>query len=1008
MRFPKFQTARASAYAVLALGWVWWSATVSAQNLETQLARRDTIIVKDLEAAIVQGEDLIRKYPNSDFTPSVMFQLVELYVKRAAFDYNKAMQGYEADLKRFDAGELKAEPVMPRVSYGNAIQMGYKVLQQYPTASFNDKVVYRVALCQLEEGNRDLSRDYFQKLLEEYPKSAYVLEASFRLGEYYFDKKEYGLASDYYAKLLNHWQNPFFDMALYKLAWSYYNVNNFSKAISTFIYLIDDLNLVDKAVNAEILGKTKADLRQESFEYLAQCFAEYGGPERTREFLDKFRGKDYGINIFLKLADIYQSRNFYDESNKTLAITLELWPLYEEAPLLQNKIVENYLRSGDAKNAEMAREKLVNDYGPASAWIEKYSKLTKSDSVQQKVRDKALALAEQNLYILGTEAQSRAQQSSNPEDYQRAIKRYQQYVEKFPASPNADKVVFYLAECHYDIKEYAAAAAAYQRVMMNYPQSTFRDEAAYNRILSHFEELKAAVAPDTTQYVLANFLGSARSDTLLVPNAIYPKLLIACNDYVIQLSKSERLPELLMKYGETLFQLRAYAMAEQVYEKIITALPQSKFVVQAHLLHAQCSMEMKTDKGYLAAEKWARKVVENYPDSVRQVTKAHRLISSAKFKLAEGFRERGELAVAAKAFENIAASSQDSAIAEMAFAEAAVQYDKSGDKEKAIETYEKFYLRFPQSARIDEALFRAALLCEGMDKWTRASQNYLALVTARPHSPYAAKAVFAAARCYENAGLLENALKNYERYLTEFPDEIDQYLEALCRVAEIHYQRKDYARATEYYKRTIARYRDNLQKGLAVEPYMPAQAQFRLGEMRFEDYKQIKLDPPLDKSLQRKQAVFTEVLNTYKDAATYQVGEWFTAASFRIGETYEEFGRAFWETPRPPNLSEEVKAKYESQLALKVRPFKERAYETYQGTLRQAQENGINNPWVDKSRERLQTLAVELGYEQSAAPDSVEHGEPPPAAGASNGTAPAATAPNGHGLRNATAKGNEE
>ncbi len=1006
MRSSKFQTPGRAVCAAMLLGCAaWWSTPAHAQNSDLQLARRDTIIVKDLEAAIVQGEELIRKYPNSDFTPSVMFQLVEMYVKRSAFDYNKSMQAYEADLKRFDAGELKAEPVMPRVSYGKAIEMGYKILQHYPTASFNDKVIYRIAVCQLEETNRDLSRDYFKKLLEEYPRSAYVLEASFRLGEYYFDKKEYGLATDYYSKLLNQWQNPFFDMALYKLAWSYYNVNNFAKAISTFIYLIDDLNLVDKAVNAEVLGKTKADLRQESIEYLAQCFAEYGGPERTREFLDKFRGKDYGLNIFLKLADIYQNRNFYDESNKTLAITLELWPLYEEAPLLQNKIVENYLRSGDAKNAEAAREKLVKDYGPGSAWIEKYSRLTKSDSVQQKVRDKALALAEQNLYILGTEAQTRAQQSSNPEDYRRAIKRYQQYVEKFPAAANAGKVVFYLAECHYDIKEYAAAAEAYQRVMVNYPASEFRDEAAYNRILSHFEELHLAVSPDTAQYVLANFLGANKSDTLRVPNKIYPKLLVACNDFVIQLGKSERLPEMMMKYGETLYELRAFEMAQQVYEKIIADLPQSKYLVQAHLLHAQCAMELKTEKSYLAAEKWARKVVENFPDSVRQVAKAHRLISSAKFKLAEGFKERGELAVAAKAFENIAASSQDSAIAEMAFAESAVQYDKAGDKEKAIEVYEKFYLKYPQSPRIDEALFRAALLCEEMDKWTRASQNYLALVTARAHSPYAAKSVFAAARCYENAGLLENALKNYDRYLAEFPDEIDQYLEALCRVGEIHYQRKDYTHAGEYYKRTIARYREGMQKGLAVEPYMAAQAQFRLGEMRFEDYKQINLDPPLDKSLQRKQALFTEVVNIYKEAATFQVAEWFTAASFRIGETYEEFGRAFWDSPRPANLTEEVLAKYETQLALKVRPFKERAYETYQGTLRQAEENGIANAWVDKSKERVQVLAAELGFEHSAPADSTNGSEQQPPA--DNGAATGAAAPNGHGINTAAAKGNE-
>ncbi|MEK7727754.1 MAG: tetratricopeptide repeat protein, partial [candidate division KSB1 bacterium] len=322
-----------SALLLLAAAGNFFTEPAWAQTNAAKLAARDTVVVKDLEAAIVNAEGLIRKYPDSDFSPSVMFQLVELYVKRATYDFQQRMSSYELDLKRFDSGELKAEPMMPRVSYGKAIEMGYRILQQYPTAPFNDKVIYRIALCQMEEGNRDLSRDYFQRLLEEYPKSEYTVESNFRLGEYFFDKRDFALATDYYAKLLNQWQNPFYQMSLYKLAWSYYNTNNFSKAISTFIFLIDDVKLVSKAQDVAVLGKTKLDLRNESIEYLAQCFADYGGPDKARKFLEQFRGKDYGIDIFFKLADLYQSRNFYEESTRTLEITLEMWPMYEQAPL---------------------------------------------------------------------------------------------------------------------------------------------------------------------------------------------------------------------------------------------------------------------------------------------------------------------------------------------------------------------------------------------------------------------------------------------------------------------------------------------------------------------------------------------------------------------------------------------------------------------------------------------------------------------------------------------------
>jgi len=977
-------------FVLLAGSGFWSPEKVFGQSGNSGLAARDTVVVKDLEAAIVNAEGLVRKYPDSDFTPSAMFQLVELYVKRATYDFQQRMSNYEQELKRFDAGELKAEPVMPRVSYGKAIEMGYRIMQQYPTAPFNDKVIYRIALCQMEEGNRDLSRDYFQRLLEEYPKSEYVIEANFRLGEYYFDKRDFQAATDFYAKLLDQWQNPFYQMSLYKLAWSYYNTNNFPKAISTFIFLIDDIKRVNQAQDATVLGKTKMDLRNEAIEYLAQCFADYGGPDKARKFLEQFRGKDYGIDIFFKLADLYQARNFYEESTRTLEITLEMWPLYEQAPLLQSKIVENYLKSGDQKKAETARENLVKNYGPGSAWLAKYP--------QGEVHDKAVTLAEQNLYILGTEAQAQAQAASSIENYRRAIQLYEQFITKFPDSKDAAKITYYLAESQFEIKEFAAAAESYQQVMVKHPQSEFVDDAAYNRILSHFEEMNTAGAHDSSTFVLANFLGSGAQDTLKVPNAIYPKLLVACNDFAIMMGKSERLAEVLMKYGESLVTLKAYKLAHGVYEKVITERPQSPYVVQAHMLHAQCSME---NQEYLLAEKWARKVTEQYPDSVKQVVRAHRIISTAKFKLAEGFKERGEFAVAAKAFENIAATTPDSSIGELAFAESAVQYDKSGEKEKAIEIYEKFYLKFPNSARIDEALFRAAALCEETQKWTRAAQNYLALVNARPTSPYAAKAMFAAARCYENGDLLENALNTYDRFVALFEHEIDSYLEALVRSGEICYKRKDYAKASDYYQRAVTKYAIATESGLQPDPFMTAQAQFMLGELQLDTYKSVKLEPPIDKSLQRKQGLFNDILAVYKDAALYQVGEWYTAASYRIGEVYEEFGRAFWESPRPANVSEEVMAKYENQLALKIRPFKERAYETYQGTLRQAEENGITNSWVDKSRERVHSLAVELGYE--APVNAPANGEAlPPADGAGTGMHG-----NGQGLNTATAKSNQ-
>ncbi len=935
--------------------------------------------MRDLEKAIVNGEQLIARYPDNDFTPTVMFQLVELYVKRSTHEYQNQMAEYDSLLKRFDAGEIKTEPVMPRPSYRPSIEMGYKILDKYPTASFVDKVVYRIAICHLEENNLERAREFFQKLLAEYPKSDYIFESNFRLGEYFFDRRQYPEAINHYSKLMNNWQNPFFDMALYKLAWSYYNQNDFAKAISTFTYLIDDINMVNKAQNTEILGKTKTDLRKESIMYVAQCFADYGGARKAETFMHQFGEKPYSLEIFTRLAETYQTRNFYEEAIQTLEAILRLWPYHEQAPDFQNRIVSNYLQAGDAEKAETARVAMVKNYGPGSAWLVKFP--------DGPAREKALALSEETLFTLATEAQARGQKEMSERSYLLAIERYSEFLTKFPKAATAGKVQYFQAESYYEIKDFANAANAYHKVVRNFPDSEFKAEAAYNRILAHFDELSAAAQNDTMKFSLADFLGSGKSDTLRVPNSIYPKALIACNDFIKLLPASEKMPDILMKYGESLFSLNQYAMAQRVYSKLIKDLPACQFVVQAHLLNAQCAIQMEQ---YIDAEQWARTVVEKYPDSTRQVERAHRLINSTKFKVAEAYKKKGEAATAAEAFANLATGSNDSTISEMALVEAALQYEQAGNKDRAIDTYEKLYFKFPNSPRVDEALFKAAVLCEEASNWTRAAQNYLGLVSLRANSPYAAKAVFASAQCYENAGLLENALKTYDRYLETYNSDPGQYLEALVRAGEICYKRKDYQPATAYFKRTIGSYQNYVRESHAVDVYMPAQAQFLLGEIQFETYRQVNLEPPLDKSLKRKQALFNEVLTGYKDAAGYQVADWTTAASFKIGATFEEFSRFFWESPRQ-QIAEELMAKYEEQLQQKIRPLKEKAFAAYQTNVKQAEENGISNTWVEQSRQRIQALGPELGIEtippaNEATPANGAVEEKPKESGANNTT----------------------
>ena len=76
-------------------------------------------------------------------------------------------------------------------------------------------------------------------------------------------------------------------------------------------------------------------------------------------------------------------------------------------------------------------------------------------------------------------------------------------------------------------------------------------------------------------------------------------------------------------------------------------------------------------------------------------------------------------------------------------------------------------------------------------------------------------------------------------------------------------------------------------------------------------------------------------------------------------------------SPRPKNLSGENLDKYNQKLLESVLPFKQKAFDTYQANIRQASENSIENEWILKSKERLQSLMAELGIE----PENLQIGQ---------------------------------
>jgi len=906
--------------------------------------------MRDLKTAIESSEKLLAKYPNNDFAPNLMFQLSELYVKRATLTFQREMLVYEDAERKLDAGLIEKVPDIPYLDLGKAIDLSEQIIARFPAVPFRDKVIYRIALYYAEQGDKAKATEYYIMLTQETADPDLLEECYFRLGEYYFDQKDYPSTIKYYSQVLESWDNPFFDMALYKLGWSYYNVEDYAKSISTFVYLIEDLELL-KDVEAVTGDKSKTDLRQEAIQYIAACFAEYGGPYKAGDFLSKRRDTKYATQVLVHLAKIFQERNFYSDAIETLTILLDFYPLSPDAADYQKQIVDSYEMAGDKDSAERERAKLVEKYSPGSLWFD-----TNTDET---IRAQAATVAEEYLYRLGSEAQLRAQTGQDSLEYQQAIGWYEFYLQKFPEGERANKVQFYLGESYYDVGNFESAVAAYHELAVGYPQSEFGETAAYHRVLAYDRLTQQASQTDSSDFFLFNFLakGDSAVDIVAARSDAQANLLQASNDFYIFYPFSPWAQGVLMNFGQMLYDIKRYDLAQEVYQEVMNKPEANPYLVQAYFMSGQC--HYKTDD-FDGAEQTFTQLTKLFPDSSKYVDPANKLIASARFQKAEFYLTNGDTLMAAMAFEDVTNTAPDSTIAERALLEAANHFEHLGAKAKAAGLFEQMTTRFPASKLLGQSLFKSANLWEEIEEWERAASDYLQLYHRDPQAALAPEALMAAARCKETLEQYDLARQLYGEYAKVYVADIDRLLEASFKRAEIAYNQQDLDTAQKEFVALISSYNRFAGKGMSPDPYLVANAQFLLAEISLQHFQDIKLTPPVARKLKRKRTVFQKVVKAYTAAAKYKVAEWTTAASFKIGTAFEEFGQALLDSPRPANLSPEALDQYNKKLWESVIPFKEKAQETYEANIRNAAENSIENIWVLESQKRLDALRNEL------------------------------------------------
>lgn len=788
--------------------------------VEEAYSRDSAGIEKELrvrrDEAIRVLETFLSRYPDHNrYTPEVMFRLAELYFEKAQDDYYVALPEYEERRALWERGKVAEEPVEPEKDYSRAIALYDGLLSRFPQYALADAARYALAFCLEEAGELERGVAVLQDLVRTQPDSPWVPEAWLRIGEYYFDIGRYDASIEAYEHALVKKDSKYYEMALYKLAWSYFQKYDYPSAIRLFKTLITH---IDEAKGELGLG---AQLRSEAVEYLGVSLADDdwngdGVPDpdatvsRAVSYLSD--GKPYEREVLERYADTLYAQHEaakYPMAVEAYRAVIARDPMHPGNVAVKEKVIAVFDAMRDVEKMIAERQDMVRQFGPGSAWYE--ANKARPEVIARVDRQVELAL-EQAAKFHHKRAQdfkAQAAASKDPsfgaaslKEYREAAAAYAEYLRQFPQTKEAYELTYYHADCLYYSFEFEAAVREYEKVRDWPGRTEYLEPAAYAVIDSLEKEaakrvtegrMPADEVPGEIQEVREEETREGEGKVAVTPRPI-PRLtqlwMAAVDAYLARGLTRQNDPELPARL--------AYRVANEYYKylnldearrrflAIIEKYPQD-LVASYAAINVINSYRIEND--WENIQVWAKKIEElqlGKPEQRAQLQEEVRLFQlGAQFKEAERLFEAGEYVQAAEAFVVLVDRDPKNKFADRALQNAAIGYQKARRYDSAARIYQRIVSDYPDSPYVEGALLQLAENAKKFYDFDRAVRSYQALRARFPKSQYAAYALLTAGVLLEAEGRLDEAARSCEEFARAYPTDAEAG-PSLVRAARMH------------------------------------------------------------------------------------------------------------------------------------------------------------------------------------------------------------------------------
>jgi tetratricopeptide (TPR) repeat protein len=344
------------------------------------------------------------------------------------------------------------------------------------------------------------------------------------------------------------------------------------------------------------------------------------------------------------------------------------------------------------------------------------------------------------------------------------------------------------------------------------------------------------------------------------------------------------------------------------------------------------------------------------PDDVTATQEIKDRIASAIYKQGEQARDAGDLETAVTHFRRLGQAVPDSGIRVTAEYDAAAALINLAAWDRAAIVLEEFRQEYPDSEFADDVTQKLAVSYLNSGRGIEAAQEFERIAVAESSSDDVRReALWKAADLYKDTGTVSSEQRVLEDILVRYPDPLSESIEGRYRLLQIFRSRGDQAAVTAALEDLV---RVDAMAGAQRSDrtkYLAAKASLELAEPVLRRFTVVKLNQPLAESLKLKRSLMEDVIKAYTSAADYGVAEVTTAATFRLGEVYEQFSTDLLDSERPPDLDEAALEQYELLLEEQMYPFEEKAIDLYKANADRAPD-GVYDEWVRKSFDRLAGL----------------------------------------------------